>query len=84
MDAVGPGTNDNVAFDSGYRRLGETLGVSVEDMASVEEVEEKRQLRQEKEDALMALQVAQAAADSYPNTTKAPEAGSPAEALTGA
>jgi hypothetical protein len=80
IDAVFPVT-DNCDFDGGYRRLGETLGVSVEDMASKEEVDEKRRIRQEKEAAQMAIQMAQMGGQAYQSATKAPEEGSAAEAL---
>ena len=83
IDAVFPVT-DNIDFDGGFRRLGETLGVSVEDMASSDEVEEKRQVRQEQQAEQKATELAQMAGQAYPGTTKAPESGSPAEALMGA
>lgn len=83
IDSVFPVT-DNIDFDGGFRRLGETLGVSVEDMASKEEVDEKRAIRQEQLEAKQALELAQLAGQSYPGATKSPEAGSPAEALMGA
>jgi hypothetical protein len=80
IDSVFPVT-DNIDFDGGYRRLGETLGVSVEDMNSSDEVEEKRQARQAQQDAQQAAELAEMAAKGYPGATKAPETGSPAEAL---
>ena len=83
MDAVFPVT-DNIDFDGGYRRLGETLGVSVEDMNSSDEVEEKREARQAKQEAQQAAELAEMASKAYPGATKAPESGSPAEALMGA
>jgi len=80
VDGIFPVT-DNVDFDGGYRRLGETLGVSVEDMASKEEVDDKREARQAKLNAQEALQMAQMAGQAYPGATKAPEEGSPAQEL---
>jgi hypothetical protein len=80
MNAVFPVT-DNIDFDGGYRRLGETLGVSVEDMNSSDEVEEKREARQAQQDAQQAAEMAEMAGKAYPGATKAPESGSPAEAL---
>ncbi len=82
IDAVFPVT-DNVDFDGGYRRLGETLGVSVDDMASVEEREEKREARQAELEAKQAAELAAMAAQGYSQTTKTPEEGSVAEALVG-
>ena len=83
IDAVFPVT-DNIDFDGGFRRLGETLGVSVEDMASQEEVDEKREARQADLEKKQALEMAQMAGQAYPGATKSPESGSPAEALMGA
>lgn len=82
IDAVFPVT-DNIDFDGGFRRLGETLGVSVEDMASQEEVDEKREARQAELEKKQALEMAQMAGQAYPGATKSPESGSPAEALMG-
>jgi hypothetical protein len=82
IEAVVPGTLDNVNIDKGYRRRGETLGVSVDDMASEEEVQEKRDARALKEQQALELQIAQAGSQVYQAGTKAPEEGSPAEALT--
>ena len=81
MEGVFPGAVDNVDSDDAVMRMGRTFGVNTEDIASEEERDEKRRIRQEKEDAAQALQLAQIAGQSYPGATKAPEAGSPAEAL---
>ncbi len=83
MNAVFPVT-DNIDFDGGYRRLGETLGVSVEDMASVEDRETIREQRQAELEAQQAAEQAAALAQGYGQTTKAPEEGSLAGAVTGA
>lgn len=80
MNSVFPVT-DNVDFDGGYRRLGETLGVSVEDMTSSDDVEDKRAQRQALLEAQQALEMAQTGSQAYQAGTKAPESGSPAEAL---
>lgn len=80
MDSSFPVT-DNIDFDGGFRRLGETLGVSIEDMASKDEVDEKRAVRQAELEAQRALEIAQAAGQAYGQTTAKPEEGSPAEAL---
>lgn len=82
IDPVFPVT-DNIRFDEGFRRLGETLGVSIEDIATPEEVQEKRDERQAKLEAQQALEVAAMAAQGYGQTTKAPEEGSLAGAVTG-
>ena len=83
IDDVFPVT-DNIDFDGGYRRLGETLGVSVEDMASEEERERKRELRAEKLAQKEALELAQIAGQAVPGLSKKPEEGSLVEAITGA
>ncbi len=82
IDPVFPAI-DNINMDGGFRRVGETLGVSIEDIATLEQVEAKRADRQAKEDAKMAMAAAQVASQAYSQTTGAPEEGSPAEALAG-
>lgn len=84
MEGVFPGVTDNVNYDVGYRRLGETLGVNAEDIATPDEIEQKRKARQEQIEAEQALQAAQVAGQAYGQTTKSPEKNSPAEALMGA
>ncbi len=74
---------DNVRIDQGYRRLGETLGVSVEDMATQDEIDDKREQRAADIAEQKALELAQVAGQAYGQTTKAPEEGSLAGAVTG-
>ena len=81
MEATFPGATDNVDPDDAVMRMGRTLGVNAEDMASEEEREEKRRIRQAEKEAQLALQMAQVAGQAYGQTTGAPESGSPAEAL---
>ncbi len=83
MENVFPGATDNVDPDDAIIRMGRTFGVNAEDMTSEEERDEKRRIRAEKEQAQIDLQTAQVAGQAYPGTTKAPEEGSPAEALVG-
>ena len=52
-------------------------------MSSVDEVTVKRENRALKEQQALDLQVAQMAGQAYQSATKAPEAGSPAEAVVG-
>ena len=59
IEAVIPGTLDNVDVDSGYRRRGITLGVSIDDMASEEMVDKKRADRLEAQQRKEALELAQ-------------------------
>ncbi len=84
IEASIPGTLDNVDVDEGFRRRGITLGVSVDDMASEDEVDIKRENRALKEQQALDLQIATMAGQAYQSATKAPEKGSPAEALVGA
>lgn len=84
FEGVFPGITDNVDIDGGYRRLGESLGVSVDDMTSTEERDEKRKQRQADIAAQKAMEIAQLATQGYGQTTKAPEEGSLAGAIVGA
>ena len=77
----GIGVLDNVDIDGGYRNRGISLGVSVDDMASEDEVAEKRELRAEREAEERAVEIAKAAGPAYVSSTKAPEPNSPAEAV---
>lgn len=84
IEAISPGAVDNVDFDDAIRRMARSFGVNEEDIASQEEVEEKRAARQQAQEQQQAMEMAQIAGQAYPGTTKAPEEGSPAEALMGA
>jgi hypothetical protein len=81
IEASIPGTLDNVDVDEGYRRRGMTLGVSVDDMASKEEVDQKRQARLDAQQAQREMEMATLAAQNYSGGTKAPEQGSASEKL---
>lgn len=83
MEAVFPGATDNVDADDAIMRMGRTFGVNTEDMATEEEREAKREARQVQLEQEQALAIAQAAGQGYQAATKAPEEGSPAEALMG-
>jgi hypothetical protein len=81
IEASVPGTLDNVDVDGGYRRRGITLGVSVDDMASEEEVLDKREERLRLQQQAHEKELAQMAGQAYPGATKAPEDGSAAQKL---
>ncbi len=81
IETVVPGTLDNVDIDGGYRRRGVALGVSIDDMASDDDVTEKRRIRQVEKEAQLAVEAAQKLGQAYGQTTAAPEAGSLAEAV---
>ena len=84
LEAVFPGAVDNVDSDDAIQRLGRTLGVNTEDMASEEQRMAKREERARQMAQQEALALAQAGAPAYQSATKAPEEGSPAAALMGA
>ncbi len=81
IEAVIPGTLDNVDVDSGYRRRGITLGVSIDDVASEEDVAEKRVIRAEKKRQELELQMLQMSGQVNQGLGKAPEEGSPGKAV---
>lgn len=84
MEQVFPGVSDNVEADRAVRRMAESFGVNVGDLATDEEVQAKREARRQTAAANQAAALAGAAAEGYGKTNKAPEPGSPAEALMGA
>jgi len=75
------GIVDNINIDNAYRRMGRIYGVNEDDIATTDEVEEKRMRRQQEAERQKALETAQIAAQSYGQTTKAPEEGSAAERM---
>ncbi len=78
-----PGATDNVDSDDAIMRMGRTLGVNSEDMASEEQRDAKREARAQKAAQQEALQAAQVAGQAYGQTTEAPKEGSLAEAVVG-
>ena len=83
LESVFPGAVDNVDSDDAILRLGRTLGVNTEDMASEEQRTNKRDARALKEKQALELQQMQAGGQAYQSATKAPEEGSPAAELMG-
>ncbi len=84
LESVFPGAVDNVDSDDAIQRLGRTLGVNTEDMASEEQRQEKRDARALKEQQALELATLTAGGQAYGQTTAAPEAGSAAELVMGA
>jgi hypothetical protein len=76
-----PGIKDNINTDEGFRDLGRSLGVKAEHMNTEEEREAIRQERARQLEQRQALEMAQAAAQGYSQTTGAPEEGSVAGEL---
>lgn len=83
MENIFPGIKDNVDYDKAARDLGESLGVKTEHIRPVKDRDELREQRALQEQQMQQLAMAQAAAEGYGKTTKAPEDGSPAAALIG-
>ena len=81
IETISPGSLDNIDLDSSVRRMARSFGVNEEDIASEEEVLLKREARAEALAQQQAMEMAQVAGSAYPGSTKAPESGSPAEAL---
>ena len=84
LEATFPGATDNVDSDDAIMRLGRTLGVNTEDMASEEQRDAKREQRAIEKQQELALQATAVAGQAYGQTTAAPEEGSVAEAVVGA
>jgi len=82
MEETYPGTKDNINVDEGFRDLGRSLGVKVKHMNPIEARDAIREERARQAAEQKAMEMAQLAAQGYGQTTKAPEGGSPAEALT--
>ena len=83
LEARFPGATDNVDADDAIMRMGRTLGVNTEDMASEEQRTEKREARALKAQQELELATLQAGSQAYGQTTGAPESGSPAELVMG-
>jgi len=75
---------DNYSLDEISRGIAENEGLPSKWLRSITERDAIRAQRQKQQQALAALQIAQAAAKTYPSITKKAEAGSPAAALMGA
>ncbi len=83
LENVFPGATDNVDSDDAIMRMGRTLGVNVEDMASEEQRKAKREARALKAQQELELAALQAGSQAYGQTTGAPEEGSAAEVVMG-
>ena len=75
--------SDNIDSDGAVVRMGESLGVNIDDIASEVDRDQKRMARAQMMQAQMAAQAAQIGADAINKTSNKPEAGSPAEAMMG-
>ena len=83
LDPVFPGAKDIINIDRSLPDIGFTFGIKAEHLSTPEEIEAAREQRRIDQAEQKALQMVQVAGQAYPGSTKAPEAGSPAEALIG-
>jgi Bacteriophage head to tail connecting protein len=84
MGQAMPEAMDFLNLDNALPRLAQLTGVNSKDVATQDQRDAKRQARAKQKQAMMAMQAAQAAGDANKGLGKAPEPGSPAEALMGA
>lgn len=81
MEALQPGTVDNLDFDEASRDLARFMGVKESHIRPIGERDKIRAERQRREQEQLALEATQIAAQGYGQTTKAPEEGSAAQEL---
>lgn len=81
LEPIQPGTLDNLNIDKGFRDLARNFGVRADNIATPEEVQAKREARQQAQQAAQALELAQAVGQGFKDTSKAAEAGSPAQKI---
>jgi len=74
-----PDALDNVDFDDAIVRMGNTLGVNAEDIATSEERAAKREQRAMQQQQALAMQMGMTASKAYKDTSGAPEEGSGAQ-----
>ena len=84
MAQVFPEALDYVDVPDSVRRMARAFGVNEEDIASEEQVAAKQEARAQAIQEQKQMEMAQAVGSAYPGATKAPESGSPAEALMNA
>lgn len=81
LDEVFPGAKDIISIDRALPDIAFTFGLKAEHLSTPEEIAAAREARQAALERKEALEMAQVAGQAYPGATKAPESGSPAEAL---
>ncbi len=84
LNQVFPGAKDIISIDRALPDIAHTFGLKTDHLSTPEEIQEAREVRQAVLEAKRLLEAAQIAGQAYPGSTKAPEAGSPAEVLIGA
>ncbi len=83
LNQVFPGAKDTLNMDRALPDIAHTFGLKTDHLSTPEEIQEAREIRREVLEAKRLMEAAQVAGQAYPGSTKAPEAGSPAEALIG-
>ena len=76
-----PGILDNIDMDDLVRKIAETEGFPASAVRELPEIKKMRQIRAKQMQEQQAMQQAQVKADVLNKTSKAPEEGSPAEAM---
>jgi len=84
LDAVFPGAKDIINIDRALPDIAFTYGTKVEHLSTKDEIDAQREARAALQEARFALEAAQSGGQAYQSATKAPERGSPAEAIMGA
>ena len=81
LDPVFPGAKDVINIDRALPDIAFTFGLKVEHLSTQEEIAEAREARRIALEQQQELEAARVAGPAYQSATKAPESGSPAEAL---
>jgi len=84
MEQTFPGITDNVDADKAFRDLGISFGVKTDHIRPVRERDQMRKAEAEAAQAQQEMAAQMANAQTYKDTAKAPDDGSPAQQLTGA
>ncbi len=81
LDTVFPGAKDIISIDRALPDIAFTFGLKAEHLSTQEEIAEAREARRIALEQQQELEAARVAGPAYQSATKAPESGSPAEAL---
>ena len=81
LDPVFPGAKDTINIDRALPDIAFTFGLKAEHLSTEEEIATAREARRIALEKQQQLEAARVAGPAYQSATKAPESGSPAEAL---
>ncbi len=81
LDTVFPGAKDIINIDRALPDIAFTFGLKAEHLSTQEEIADAREARRIALEQQQELEAARVAGPAYQSATKAPETGSPAEAL---